>query len=161
MFRDPVIKIFTDILFSWETIVVVLGLLAIFIFFAISKKKYQKSSSTSTTNTKIYSDLYSLNEMYKKELITEEEYKKGKEFISKTVKESIKKEKESLQSEKTLITETSKSNIEEGKIPEQPKQQDISSLPISEEITIPPTIQKFIDDGLITQTEYINKLKSL
>ncbi len=68
MFRDPVLKILTDILISWETIVVIFGFIAIFFFFVLSKKKHKQTSDSSPT-TKIYSDLYSLNDMYKKGLM--------------------------------------------------------------------------------------------
>jgi uncharacterized protein YqgQ len=167
MFRDPVLKILRDILISWETIVVVLGFVAIFIFFTLSKKKY-KQTSDSSSNTRIYTDLYSLNDMYKKGLINEEEYKKGKEFVSKTIKESLKKEKESAQVEKITLPETKIADSRVLSVPilnqdstqVQTKQELSLSFPIKKEITIPPSIQKLIDDGLITKSEYIRRVES-
>jgi len=168
MFSDPVLKI----LISWETIVVVFGFIAIFIFFTLSKKKY-KQTSDSSSNTKIYTDLYSLNDMYKKGLINEEEYKKGKEFVSKTIKESLKKEKESAQVEKIALPETKNADSRVLSVPilNQDSTQDqtyvgngLKPFPtassITKEITIPPSIQKFIDDGLITKSEYIRQVES-
>ena len=172
MFRDPVLKILTDILISWETIVVVFGFIAIFIFFTLSKKKY-KQTADSSSNTTIYSDLYSLNEMYKKGLINEEEYKKGKEFVSKTIKESLKKEKESTQAEKITLPEAK--NVDRKVLSAPIINQDSTqsqtyvgngfkpfptASPITKEITIPPSIQKLINDGLITKSEYIRQVES-